>query len=156
MEKFMMKRQQGFTLIELMIVVAIIGILAAVAIPAYQDYTVRAKLTEVIAISNGAKTSIAEYYISEGSMPTSTTSAGISDDPEQSDYIDDITFATAAGGTATMTYDVGVGSIIINSNGTGTTGTWIFTASGTNSGVTWNCQGGTVAAKYRPSACRPH
>ncbi|MBK7171103.1 MAG: pilin [Gammaproteobacteria bacterium] len=66
-----MKRvQQGFTLIELMIVIAIVGILAAVALPAYQDYTVRAKLSEPMARASEAKTSVAEYFASKGFLPT--------------------------------------------------------------------------------------
>jgi len=68
----MRKTQQGFTLIELMIVVAIIGILAAVAIPAYQDYTVRAKASELINVASGAKTAVSEFAITQGSLPGST------------------------------------------------------------------------------------
>ena len=66
----MKKVQQGFTLIELMIVVAIIGILAAVAIPSYQDYTKRAHVSEGMALAGAAKTGVAEYYSSEGTYPT--------------------------------------------------------------------------------------
>ena len=73
-----MKRQHGFTLIELMIVVAIIGILAAIAIPAYQDYTVRSKVTELVNAAGVCKTSVAEYYQAKGAMPPDITVAGCS------------------------------------------------------------------------------
>lgn len=69
-------KQQGFTLIELMIVVAIIGILAAIAIPAYQDYTVRAKMSEAITAAAPAKTGVSEFYQSEGTLPTTASEAG--------------------------------------------------------------------------------
>ena len=65
-----MKKQQGFTLIELMIVVAIIGILAAIAIPAYQDYTIRAQVSEGLNLSAGAKAAISEYFMDTGTLPT--------------------------------------------------------------------------------------
>ena len=75
----MKKVQQGFTLIELMIVVAIIGILAAIAIPAYQDYTIRSKVTELVNAAGVCKTGVAEYYQSKGKMPATTDEAGCSD-----------------------------------------------------------------------------
>jgi len=72
----MKKAQQGFTLIELMIVVAIIGILAAVAIPAYQDYTVRAQVSEGLSLASGAKTAMAEFYNQRGTFPSDNASLG--------------------------------------------------------------------------------
>ena len=68
--------QKGFTLIELMIVVAIIGILAAIAIPAYQNYTIRAQVTEGLSLADGWKTGISEYYAQNGTMPTCTSTTG--------------------------------------------------------------------------------
>ena len=68
--------QKGFTLIELMIVIAIIGILAAIAIPAYQNYTIRSQVTEGLSLADGWKTSISEYYAQNGSFPTTSNSSG--------------------------------------------------------------------------------
>ena len=74
----MTKLQKGFTLIELMIVVAIIGILAAIAIPAYQDYTVRAQVSEGMNLAAAAKAAVAEYYLNRGDAPENRTQAGMS------------------------------------------------------------------------------
>jgi type IV pilus assembly protein PilA len=74
----MKKLQQGFTLIELMIVVAIIGILAAIAIPAYQDYTIRAQVSEGLNLASGAKAAVSEYFMDRGVMPADNTQAGLS------------------------------------------------------------------------------
>ena len=75
----MQKEQQGFTLIELMIVVAIIGILAAIAIPAYQDYTIRAQISEGLTLSSGAKVAMSEYLMNHGAWPADNTTAGLAD-----------------------------------------------------------------------------
>jgi len=139
--------QKGFTLIELMIVIAIIGILAATAIPAYQDYTIRAKVNEVIVIASGARTNIAEYYISVGDYPSSTSAAGISTDINQSQYVTAIAFETSVGGSQ-LTYTLG--NLGAAANGT----TFIYLVSGSDSGVTVDCTGGDLPAKFRPAACR--
>ncbi|HQC72603.1 MAG TPA: pilin, partial [Candidatus Competibacteraceae bacterium] len=72
-----MKKQQGFTLIELMIVVAIIGILAAIAIPAYQDYTARAQMSEAFSLTGGQKSAVSEVYANTGDWPTDNPTAGV-------------------------------------------------------------------------------
>lgn len=90
----MRKTQTGFTLIELMIVIAILGILAAIAIPAYQDYATRAKISEGIAAAAPAKTSIAEYYQDRGNFPSLRTTSGFA--RITSKYVDYVTMSSAA------------------------------------------------------------
>ena len=86
----MKKYQQGFTLIELMIVVAIIGILAAIAIPAYQDYTVRAKVSEAVVAASAAKAAVSEFAVSQNALPTTAAAAGFSTDID-SKYVNSVT-----------------------------------------------------------------
>jgi len=140
----MKKQQQGFTLIELMIVVAIIGILAAVALPAYQDYTKRAKVSEIMVLASKDKVSVSEYYMSVGSMPTSAQS-GVSDDAGQSEYITAIAFTTNPTG-AVLTYTVDSTKIAA--------GDVVFAGSGSGTGVQWTCTESTLESKYLPANCR--
>ncbi|HEZ5065790.1 TPA: pilin [Neisseria meningitidis] len=74
--------QKGFTLIELMIVIAIVGILAAVALPAYQDYTARAQVSEAILLAEGQKSAVTEYYLNHGKWPSNNSSAGVATSSE--------------------------------------------------------------------------
>src|SRR5262245_47983059 len=94
----MKKVQQGFTLIELMIVVAIIGILAAIAIPAYQDYTIRAKVSEPMTFADAAKVSVSEFYQTVGSMPQNASAAGFSTAPSQ--YVASVAYNRGSATTA--------------------------------------------------------
>ena len=140
-----MKRvQQGFTLIELMIVVAIIGILAAVALPAYRDYTVRAKVSEMILAASSAKNSIAESVNTNGTMPT-TGSVNI--ESQTSKYVASVGYTEAAGvGTITVTSttaDSAISGVTVLLEGTVTSGQ-----------VNWTCKRGTIDAKYLPSSCK--
>lgn len=95
--------QKGFTLIELMIVVAIIGILAAIAIPAYQDYTIRAQVTEGLSLASAAKTAVAEFYMNEGEAPVGRVEAGMELDPTftSGQYVESVDITN---GLITITY----------------------------------------------------
>lgn len=135
-------KQQGFTLIELMIVVAIVGILAAIAIPAYQDYTVRARVTEGLSLASSAKLAVAETAISNNALPATQAATGYAGLTAATTNVTSITIGAA--GVITITYTTTAG---------GGTMTLVPTLQ-TNGEVTWNCQGGTLLAKYRPAACR--
>ena len=138
-----MMKQKGFTLIELMIVVAIIGILAAIAIPAYQDYLVRAKVSEGLNLAASAKTAVAEYYSSKGVLPTDNTSAGLAAPASISG--NNVKSVSVGTGVVTITYSTDPN---INNS------TVLLSPSTNAGGVKWSCSTGSVIGKYRPSTCR--
>jgi type IV pilus assembly protein PilA len=143
-----MKRvQQGFTLIELMIVVAIIGILAAIALPAYQDYVVRSRVSEAMVFADAAKTTVAENAangaadLSAGwAAPAATENLASAGVAAATGVITVTTSAKAGAGTVTFVPNDEAGALAAGTVATGR--------------ITWDCTGGTLAAKYRPSQCR--
>ena len=164
----MIANAKGFTLIELMIVVAIIGILAAVAIPAYSDYTTRAQVTEALNLASAAKTAVSESYTNSGTWPADNTAAGVGVSTDiKGKYVDSVSVAAnqitvtfraaapAAAGIQGKTLKLTAGTSVNGDiswqcgskpmAGSITAGTTAFEAAGA---------GGTAAQKYRPSECR--
>ncbi|RJS94994.1 pilin [Salinisphaera sp. Q1T1-3] len=150
-----MQKQQGFTLIELMIVVAIIGILAAIAIPQYQNYVARSQMAEAVSLTDGLKNDVIEYYSTNGSCPTNGDGSIGSANNYNGQYVASVsTGGTAPACTITATMkSSGVSSgiasdtltLTMNDNSSGTD------AAGGGS-TSWSC-GSTAQAKYLPSSC---
>jgi type IV pilus assembly protein PilA len=150
--------QKGFTLIELMIVVAIIGILAAIAIPAYQDYTIRSKVTEMINSAGVCKTSVAEYYQSLGKMPVDEKIAGCSDKGTAN------TAPPTVGGGEVLVKAIGTLSTQLLAGGPGDVFAYKADCAGACTGApiqAWSCSSTAAVAastsispKYLPATCR--
>ncbi|MFN2308140.1 MAG: pilin [Gammaproteobacteria bacterium] len=138
----MNKVQQGFTLIELMIVVAIIGILAAIALPAYSDYTNRAKVSEIIVAASACKNSVSEYFESQGALPATLAAAGCASNP------------TTHAGALTLS---ATGQITIASSIAAAPGNFVLEPAAVpvaGTPITWLCTNSTIADKYLPANCR--
>lgn len=143
--------QKGFTLIELMIVIAIIGILAAIALPAYQDYTKRSRVSEGLSLAGGAKSALTEYYASNNKWPADNAAAGIATATDiKGNAVDKVEVSTEGTGAT------GKGKITVTFNDkVKANATLILEGTGNEAGsVKWTCTGGTLDTKFRPSECR--
>ena len=138
--------QKGFTIIELMVVVAIVSILAMISIPAYLDYSVRAQVSEGLEIFGAVKKGVTESYFTNGSQwPASNQAAGlVSAVSHQTKYVDSVSVIT--GGNVVVTF--GIPDL-------GASNTIIYQPTDSDGAIDWRCTAGSVAPKYRPPVCRP-
>jgi type IV pilus assembly protein PilA len=145
-----MKNSRGFTLIELMIVVAIIAILAAIALPAYQDYTIRAQISECAMLSSITKTNVTEFFQNSGTFPNSNTQAGLPVPTAITGKFVSRVEVTNAGAFECTYSSVNPfrANSVINAS------TLRFTPASTGATVEWTCQSTTIASKYLPVLCR--
>lgn len=137
------KAQKGFTLIELMITVAIVGILAAVALPAYQDYTIRAQVTEGISLASGAKSAVSEYHSNKGTLPDDDEEAGFGG--ASGKYVSEV--AIGENGVITATFGGEANSNLADK-------TISLTPDATGTNLVWTCSSDDIEEKYLPTSCK--
>ncbi len=151
----MEKIQRGFTLIELMIVVAIIGILAAFAVPMYLDYSIRSQVSEGLNLAAGAKAAVTEYYQDQGTFPTSNAIAGLESNTNiQGSYVSQVTVTgTATNGIITVRFENNATGQSANAKINGAT--LVMTATDNAGSVSWACTGDAILVdKWLPPVCR--
>ena len=151
MKNMKQARQQGFTLIELMIVIAIVGILSAVALPAYQDYTVRAKFSEILALAGEMKTSYTEYQVTNGDAPSSVSDAGIPAAPGSA--LVDSAAITADAIVLTLQADSDLGTEF-DGKTVSFTPTFATGGDSTTQITAWTCTSNVAEKNKLPSNCR--
>ena len=145
----MKKLQKGFTLIELMIVVAIIAILAAIAISQYQDYVIRSQVSEGSALADGVKTAVAEYYQNKGSFPAANESAGLATSTGiKGNYVSAVTVSDGTNGIIGAKFGGAKANTKI-----GTTAILDFSPVTNAGSIEWHCKSTTIPQKWCASSC---
>ena len=139
------RQSSGFTLIELMIVVAIIAILAAIALPAYQDYTIRAQISEGVTLADGAKAAVWDFISFHGTLPSNNTSAGLV--PPASITGKYVTQVNVSGGRIAATFGN-------NANIAIATGVLQLSPLTHDGSIAWKCSSTTINGRYLPTVCR--